>query len=117
MTLPRHPTLRQRQLQARLKQLAPKRPVLAASLVVIRKHCGRPGCHCQSGPGHPGHYLTCKPDGKTRTVYVPRELLPEVKLWIREYKRIKTLLKQVSRLVLAQVQTHVRTQRRRAGRS
>ena len=117
MKTPQHPTLIRRQLQARLKQCHPQGPVLAASLVLIHKRCGRPGCHCQKGTGHPGHYLTCKQAGKTRTVYVPQDLLEEVQRWIAEHRRLKTLLRQISQLALAQVQTHLTAQRRQAGRS
>jgi hypothetical protein len=76
--IPKHPTLIRRHLLARLKDLQPKSPVLAASLVLVQRRCGRSGCHCQKGPGHPTHYLTCKQQGKTRTVYVPQDLLQEV---------------------------------------
>jgi hypothetical protein len=117
MKIPKHPTLIRRQLQARLKELHPQSPVLAASLVLIHRRCGRPGCHCQKGKGHPTYYLTCKQEGKTRTVYVPLGLLKEVQLWIREHRRLKTLTQHISQLVLAQVQTHVSDQRRKAGRS
>ncbi len=117
MRIPKHPTLIERQLQARLKQLQAKSPVLAASLVTIDKKCGRAGCHCAQGKGHPGHYLTCKQNGKTHTVYVPLDLLKVVKSWIREQRRLKTLMRQISQLTLAKVQTHVSNQRRKAGRS
>ena len=117
MKIPKHPTLIQRHLQARLKQLHPQAPVLAASLVLIQRRCGRAGCHCQTGAAHPTYYLTCKQNGKTRTVYVPRDLLKKVQSWIREHHRLKKLTQQISQLALAQVQTHVTQRRRRAGRS
>jgi hypothetical protein len=117
MNFPQHPTLIARQLQARLKQLQAHAPVLAASLVTIHKKCGRPGCHCQRGPGHPGQYLTCKQNGKTRTTYVPLDLVEEVQSWIQEHRRLKTLMREISQMALAQVRTHVTTQRRKAGRS
>lgn len=116
MTIPKHPTLIARHLQARTQELQPRGPVLAASLVTIHKRCGRPGCHCQNGPGHPGQYLTCKQDGKTRTVYVPQDLLPQVQAWIAEHHRLKTLHQQISQLALAQIQTHVKAKRLKAGR-
>lgn len=115
--IPKHPTLIRRQLLARLKELHPQSPVLAASLVLVHRRCGRPGCHCQKGPGHPTHYLTCKQLGKTRTVYVPQDLLQEVQSWIHEHQRLKQLTQHISQLALAQVQTHVTDQRRKAGRS
>jgi len=77
MKVPKHPTLIRRLCHARVKELKATRPVLAASLVIIRKHCGRPGCHCQRGEKHPGHYITYKEKGKTRTVYVPLDLVEE----------------------------------------
>lgn len=98
--IPKHPTLIRRLRDARLKQLRASRPVLAASLVRIAKHCGRLGCHCQRGRKHVGHYLTYKQQGKTHTVYVPHELLPEVQAWIAEHRRLRRLTQEVSGLNL-----------------
>ena len=47
MKIPKHPTLIRRQLLARLKEFHPESPILAASLVLIHRRCGRPGCRCQ----------------------------------------------------------------------
>ncbi|MHC4073452.1 MAG: DUF6788 family protein [Planctomycetota bacterium] len=115
--IPKHPTLIRRQLQARLKQLQARGPVLAASLVTIHRKCGRKGCHCENGTGHPAQYLTYKHEGKTHTVYVPKDLITEVKSWIKEHQRLKNLMREVSQRALAQVRTHVTHQRRKAGRS
>lgn len=117
MRIPEHPTLIRRMLQARLKKLASTGPLLAASLVTIAKHCGRPGCHCLSGGAkHTGNYLTCTLDGKTRTTYVPLDLLAEVRLWIGNHRRLKQTLREIHRLTLALVRTHVTHQKRRQGR-
>ena len=117
MRIPEHPTLIQRMLEARLKKVATTRPALAASLVTIAKHCGRPGCHCLTGGlKHTGHYLTCKIDGKTRTTYVPQDLLPEVRSWIDNHRRLKQLLHEIHLLTLARVRTHVQQHKRRQGR-
>jgi len=117
MKIPKHPTLIRRLCDARVKKLKATGPVLAASLVIIRKQCGRPGCRCQRGQKHPGHYLTYKEKGKTRTVYVPLDLVEEVKGWIEEHRRLKRLTQEISQLVIAQVRTHVTARKRRAGRS
>ena len=117
MKIPKHPTLIRRHLGARVKAFKLQRPFLAATLVTFRRKCGRPGCHCQSGPGHPACHLTFKEKGKTRSVHVPKDLLPEVQRWVREHQRIKPLLRHISHLALAQIQTHSKTQRRKAGRS
>jgi hypothetical protein len=117
MNVPVHPTLIRRMSEARIKQLKAAGPVLGASLVQIAKHCGRPGCHCQTGKKHQGSYLTFKEQGKTRTVYVPVELREEVARWIAEHRRLKHLMQELSALSVARVRTHVTTRRRRAGRS
>ena len=117
MNIPKHPTLIRRSLQARQKALQAKSPVLAASLVTLRRTCGNPNCRCARGHKHLGHYLTWKVQGKTHTAYVPVELVPQVKLWTQEHRRLKHLVHQITQLSLALIQTHVTAQRRRRGRS
>ncbi len=117
MKIPKHPTLIRRSLQARQKELQAKSPVLAASLVTIRRACGNPNCRCARGHKHLGHYLTWKVKAKTHTAYVPVDLLPQVKLWTQEHRRLKQLVHQITQLSLALIQTHGTAQRRKSGRS
>jgi hypothetical protein len=115
--IPDHPTLIRRTLQARLKKLATASPMVAASLAHYRHRCGRAACRChQGGPLHTGQHLTFQEGGKTRTVYVPKELLPEVQAWIVEHKRLKQLLREIHLLSVALIRTHTRQRRRQAGR-
>ncbi len=117
MRVPDHPTLIRRMLDSRLKKLAPTSPVLAASLCSYTHRCGRPACRCHhGGPLHRGQHLTFKDKGKTRSVYVPKELLPEVRAWLAQHQRLKQLLKEIHTLSLALVRSHARSQRRKAGR-
>jgi hypothetical protein len=117
MRIPDHPTLIRRRLDARLKQLATHTPILAASLVLARTHCIRPACRCHhGGPLHTAHHLTFKDKGKTRTVHVPKDLLPEVRAWVAQHKKLKALLKEIHDLGIALVRTHVTHRRRKAGR-
>ena len=55
--------------------------------------------------------LTFKQAGKTRTVYVPRALVPEVKQWARTYKQLKEVVHKVSTQSLAIIQRHGAVQR------
>ena len=116
MRIPDHPTQIRRLLDARRSRLAPGLPVLAATLTPVRKRCGRPACHCYRGEPHLAWHLTYKVKGKTRTVYVPLDLLDEVRAWIAEHKRLKALLDEIHQLTVALVRTHARHQRRQAGR-
>src|SRR5712691_691611 len=108
MRVPDHPTLIRRMLGGRLKKLAAASPVLAASLNAYTHRCGKPECRCRhGGPLHSGQHLTFKgPGNKTRSVYVPKDLLPEVRAWIAEHKRLKALLHEIHLLSLALVRTH-----------
>ncbi len=117
MRVPEHPTQIRRMLDARLGQLSGGKPVLAASLVQTTKHCGRDGCHCKTGgEPHTAWHLTFKVKGKTRTVYVPLDLLDEVRSWVEEHKRIKALLAEVHDLSVALVRSHVTNRKRKNGR-
>ena len=103
MRIPKHPTLIERMRDARLRKLTPRCPPLAASLVR------------QSG-AREGSQLTLKQNGKTRTVYVPKDLKEEVEKSIREHRRIRTLLQEITQLELARIRTHVAARRRRGKR-
>ena len=62
---------------------------------------------------HVAHRLTFKVKGKTRAVYVPLDRVKEVEAWMREYKRLKTLIRAVTRASLGELRNHVRVRRAR----
>jgi hypothetical protein len=117
MRIPSHPTYLLRMLQSRLKKLATTSPVLAATFAQYTHRCGRPTCRChQGGPLHCGQHLTFKENGKTRSVYVPKDLLPEVRVWLAEHKRLKTLLHEIHQLSVALLRARARLLKLKAGR-
>ena len=63
-----------------------------------------------------GGQVTCKHRGKTRTVYVPRDLKDEVEAWVQEHRRLKRLLKKITALQLELIRLHRRHKARRGGR-
>lgn len=103
-------------IHSRVRQLQARSPLVVASLVEISKHCGREGCHCQAGDKHVGHYLTFKVAGKTKTIYVPQDLVEEVGRWVKEHKRLRKLVQEISRLAVERIQGHVQDKKRRRGR-
>ena len=117
MRIPNHPTFILRMLQHRLKQLATSSPILAASFGTYTHRCGRPSCRCHhGGPLHAGQHLTFKERGKTRSVYVPKDLLPEVRTWLAEHKRLKHLLHEIHQLTVALLRARARLLKLKAGR-
>ena|SRR5947209_1219367 len=118
MRIPTHPTYVLRMLQSRLKKLATTSPVLAASFGTYTHRCGRPECRCHhGGPLHAGQHLTFTEAGKTRSVYVPKELLPEVRTWLAEHQRLKALLHEIHQLSVALLRAKARNRRLKAGRA
>ncbi len=98
------PTLSNRHTKARdlaLRQIAQLGPFLEGALCQFK----RPGC------AKPGWHLTYKQRGRTRTVYVPMELVSDVKSWTRTYKHLKKLIRQVTRHSLGLIRGHVANQR------
>ena len=92
--------------QATLRQLAQLGPFIEGSLWPFQ----RPGC------SKPGWHLTFKRRGRTRTLYVPVELVTTVKQWTQNYRRLKALIRQVTRHSRALIHGHV-ANRRAASRS
>jgi len=117
MKVPAHPTLIRRMCLARVQKLAAAQPVLAASLVHKGKRCGRAGCRCERGQKHRSWFLTYKHDGKTKTVYVPLDMVQEVRSWIEEHRRMKKLAQEIRELAIAWVKTYSQSRRRRANGS
>jgi hypothetical protein len=117
MRVPDHPTLILRMLQHRLKKLATSSPILAASFGTYTHRCGRTSCRCHhGGPLHTGQHLTFKEAGKTRSVYVPKELLPEVRTWLAAHQRLKALLHEIHQLSVALLRAGARFLKLKAGR-
>ena len=102
MKLPKNAAVLKSMLAARLTQATPRCPPLAASL----------GANAAGGS-----HLTLTQAGKTRTVYVPAELRDEVQTSILEHKRLKRLLREMTQLQLALIQTHCARRKLRKGRS
>ena len=104
-------------LQARLDRVAAAEPLLAGSLGLVHRACGTPSCRCHhGGPKHAAYQLTFKEQGRSRSVYVPKELVPEVRQWLAAQRRLNQLLREIHQRTLARIRTHVRHRRRKNGR-
>jgi len=97
--------------EAQLKQLRQVGPLVAASLCHRAVRCGNPQCRCAGGAKHSSWCLTFKRQGKTRTVHVPRDLLEEVRQWVKEYRRTKQIVAQISEQSVQIIRSYVRAHR------
>ena len=81
-----------------LRQIHNIKPFVEASLTITRKKCGNPECRCaREGPIHQTALLTWKEGKTTHTLYVPVDLREEVAKWVEEGKKLKRLIKQMSK--------------------
>jgi hypothetical protein len=112
----RHPTVVRRSRDSRLRQLGEVQAFVAGTLKLVNVRCGRKGCHCADGDGHPSNYLAMNINGKKVTRYIRKEDLADVRKLVSEYKRLKKLVKEISELSMELIAAEAyvrRTQKRR----
>lgn len=90
-----------KQLEHRRAQLVREAPeleyLLRGTLFERTRRCGRATCHCAVGEGHRTSYVgVTLAAGKAEQVTVPGELLPLASEWTENYKRLWTLIEEVS---------------------
>ncbi len=78
-----------------LKKLGELGPMTRGSLVTAQRG------------NHVAHQLTVSVQGKTHTVYVPKDMTEEVKEWIKNHRRLQRILKEVSKLNMAIIHRHI----------
>lgn len=99
---------------ARLKQISEAGPMIQGSLATIGVTCGNPNCKCARGEKHVSHILNKKVRGKSKSLYIPKDMVETVREWVKENRRVKKLMKEVSDLNEQIVRSHVSTKRSRA---
>ena len=96
-----------------LRSLLRSFPVLAGSLVKQYVVCGKPGCRCQRGQKHgPLYYLYWKEQGRSRSLYVPRATVAEMRRQIQNYRGLQKELARRVRLGLGGWQRQLQEDRR-----
>ena len=113
MNIPDDPRQIRRMLDARLRQIEAQGPLLTATVAQSGRTCGRFGCRCYRGDKHISTRVTFKEGGRTRSVYVPVELVDEVKQWAAEGRRLRRLMKEANQLAIALIRAHARGKKRR----
>jgi hypothetical protein len=119
----------ERQARSSAVQHVADKPLLRGSLVVMRRKCGKPGCHCQQGEKHPALYIAVRAKNKRTMIYIPSALEETAREWIGNGRRVDELLDFVSQQCLGQLLDQkqqalgrspgasVRRKRRRKGRA
>ena len=101
-------------VRQQFQALARLLPMVAGSLVGQYVTCGKPGCRCRRGQKHgPLYYLYWKEQGRSRSLYVPRERVSELRRQIQNYRRFQAELAGLLRRQLRDWQRRVREERQR----
>lgn len=90
-----------RQLLARRRALAGRigdvEQVLAGSLTVQARRCGKAGCRCAEGEPHgPYAYFAPRTGGRGRLKYVPAGLVETVRGHLRQGEQVEAVLAEIS---------------------
>jgi len=93
-----HMSSAERQARSRLTQLLSRRGFLRGSLLVRRMKCGKANCRCARGEGHESLFLVISENGRTRQLYVPKDWVSRVRLWVEDYHRARELMEEISRI-------------------
>ena len=75
-------------------------PLLRGSLVVMRRKCGKPTCHCQEGEKHASLYLAIRVGKKRTMIYIPQHLEETARQWVQNGREVDDLLDFVSQQCL-----------------
>ena len=99
MRMPKSINTLKRQIEAKIRSLGEAGTFMSGSLIQKRWKCAKPECICnRTGKLHTGYAVTSKVKGKTRSVYVPVSMADEVKGWVKEYKRVQKVMKEINAL-------------------
>ena len=85
-----------KQKQQILKELDERMDVLLIGSVVTYHHKCCKTCRCNKGKGHLGHYLSANVNGKTKNLYLNKEVVDQARLMAESYSEVKQLLKKLS---------------------
>ena len=92
-----------KELEARkqviIASLPPFAEMVRGSVFKRRIKCGKASCRCAQGQGHPTTYLSVSfKGGKTVQITVPKELVPRVHGWVKNYSEFWSALEQISEI-------------------
>ena len=70
-----------------VRRLPPLEEVVRGSVLTRELRCGKPTCHCASGPGHRATYLAVSfAGGRTEQISLPASLVKQARQWVANYQ-------------------------------
>ena len=101
-----------------LRRLRRVRPFVDGSIYRMARTCGnKEHCQCSRGKKHVSSYLMFKVLQKSRTLYIPVDLLGDVLKCAQEYRCVKGLIREICDVQKEIIRNHVQEKIRRQGRT
>ncbi len=96
---------------AKIKELQNINSLMQGSISTVKTTCGKANCKCARGEKHESNILTKKVNGKTKTLYIPKDMVKEVTLCVQENKKLRKLQKEIAELNERILKKFVKTKR------
>ncbi len=93
-----HMSLEERQARSQLARLIHGEGLMRGTLLVRRRKCGKPTCHCAKGEGHESLYVVVREEGRLRQLFIPKDWEPQVREWVANHQRARQLMEEISRI-------------------
>jgi hypothetical protein len=91
-----HMSARERELRSAINCILSQQGLIHGTLITRKRVCGKSNCRCAKGQLHESLYLVATEGGKSRQMYVPRELEAPVRQWIDHYTQARQILDELS---------------------
>jgi len=85
------------------KEMPRAEEILRGSIVMVKRYCGKVNCRCLKGHKHRSLYISQSNKGESRLVYIPQRSEKEVRRLIRNYRRWKSAMEEISRINMQMV--------------
>jgi hypothetical protein len=66
--------------------------MVRGTLFTLRRRCGKPNCHCATGPGHDSPALAYPEGGRTRTMTLSEGDVDDVRAALERYRAARATL-------------------------
>lgn len=96
MNLTRAASPAERKLRSQIHALIREQSLMRATLITLKRKCGKPRCRCARGELHASPAVEQRRRGKTRLKTLPRERQEEVRQWIENWYKAQELLEELS---------------------
>ncbi len=88
---------KERRARSRLTQLVHNEPFIRGCLVLVKRRCGKPRCHCRKpSQKHLCYCLGVKHQGKRKMIYVPGQWQDRIRRWLETHREISQLMEVVT---------------------